>query len=186
MTDIDKREFAAKMAILSEVFDDAREISKLKMEVYFRALEKYEIDQISKAISAMITERIYPSFPKPAEIVREIEGKKEDKGALAWIQVLGALRHCGVWDSAKFSDPVIHSVIQAMGGWIELGETLTVDQEKWKGKEFERLYAIMSARGGKHPGYLVGIHERDNAARGYHPGPVINMIGFDEAIRMIA
>jgi len=165
MTDKDKREFAAKMAALSEVFDDGKEISKFKMDVYFKSLERFSIEQISNAISAMITGRVYPSFPKPAEIIQEINGRKEDVAALAWVEVVKTLKHTGTYESVQFADPVIHSAIDAMGGWIKLGD-MTEDEEKWKAKEFERLYSIMANRG-NHPQYLIGIVERDNGANGY-------------------
>jgi hypothetical protein len=65
----------------------------------------------------------------------------------------------------KFKDPVIHAVIEQMGGWSEMGNML-VDDEKWKQKEFERLYPIMEARG-NHPDYLPGRLEVSNEANGF-------------------
>jgi hypothetical protein len=158
-TDLEK--FAVIMAMLAEVFNDGKEISKNKVELYFKALEKYEIDKISLAASNMIQARVYPSFPKPAEILQEINGTNADRATEAWIGVLNTVKNVGNYQSVKFADPVIHSVINVMGGWDNLASTMTVDEEKWKQKEFERLYQVMNRRG-NHSKYLPGTHELNN------------------------
>ncbi len=57
---------------------------------------------------------------------------------------------------------------------------MLIDDEKWKQREFEKLYAIMEKRG-NHPAHLAGRFEIDNTARGYleNVDPPIQ-IGFDE------
>jgi hypothetical protein len=178
MTQQDYEKFAVLMATLAEVFDAGREVSKFKMEIYFKALERYRIDDISCAVSNMIHERVYPSFPKPAEIIQEITGKTEDKAMLAWIKTKDAIGRIGSYQSVVFDDPVIHSTIEAMGGWIDAGNWLE-DEMVWKGKEFERLYSIMAPRGG-HPIKLIGISERDNAANGCGVKAQTVMVGGSE------
>lgn len=158
------KEFAKLMGILAEVFDN-KEPSALKIELYYQILGKYDIEQLSTAVQSMIAARVYPSFPKPAEIIEAIQGKTEERAIKAWIEVVKALREIGTHQSVKFNNPVIHSVIEAMGGWLEIGKTRT-DDMKWKQKEFERLYSIMEAQG-NHPEYLPGQSEISNIGRGY-------------------
>ena len=76
------------------------------------------------------------------------------------------MRRIGVYESVSFADPVVGSVIETMGGWIRLGDMLQ-NEEKWKQKEFERLYEILVVNGGHHPKSLPGIMEMENAVRGY-------------------
>jgi hypothetical protein len=161
----DRKQFAALIVTLAEIFNDGKEPSQMLMKLYWESLKKYEIQTIEKAVSVIIQTRVYPSLPKPAEIIQEIEGKAENRATEAWIQTLTAIRRIGTYRSVKFSDPVIHAVIQFMGGWSEMGNIL-VDDEKWKQKEFERLYPIMEARG-NHPDYLPGRLEVSNEANGF-------------------
>lgn len=93
-----------------------------------------------------------------------------------WVLVDKTVKSDGVYTSVKFSDPVIHSVINAMGGWVALG-LCSMDEWKWKQKEFERLYAIMS-RQSEHPDHLPGQIELDNSALGYQKNtPDVKLIG---------
>lgn len=181
----DHKQFAVMMATLAEVFNDGKEVSKIKMEIYFKALEKYPIDHISGAISEMIKSRVYPSFPKPAEIIQEINGKVENRSTEAWLQVLEAVRQIGNYQSVKFSDSVIHSVVQVMGGWPQLCMMENVEV-KWRQKEFERLYEVISSsRDGKHPDYLPGTFEIENFKKGFDVKLTVVRIGFDKKPRMI-
>ncbi|HOG24270.1 MAG TPA: DUF6475 domain-containing protein [Candidatus Omnitrophota bacterium] len=181
----DKKKFAALMAAMAEVFDRGAEISALKMDLYFKALERYPIDHISLAISNLIQGRVFPSLPKPAEIIQEIQGKAENRATEAWLLALEGIRRVGNYQSVKFVDPVIHSVIQAMGGWPRFCDGEAKD-EKWKQKEFERLYTVIAERPGKHPQYLPGDHELQNAALGHEQKQEIVQIGFEqEKIRLI-
>jgi hypothetical protein len=162
----DMRMFAALMAALSEVFDSGREVSKVKMDIYYESLKEFDVKTLEVAVKRIIKGRVYASFPKPAEIIQEITGTVENQATLAWVKVLTAVKRHGNYMSVRFDDPVIHSVINSMGGWIQLGN-MKVDETVWKQKEFEKLYLTIAPRGGKHPTYLPGIFETDNGARGF-------------------
>lgn len=182
MVERDAKQFAVIIASLAEVFSD-KEPSKNVISLYWMALKEYTIEQIQKAASDIIQGRVYPSMPKPAEIIEAIRGTQGDRATRAWIDVLRAVRRIGTYESVKFKDPVIHAVIEQMGGWSEMGNML-VDDEKWKQKEFERLYPIMEARGNL-PDYLPGREEISNTSKGYieHITPPI-MIGGKECLRI--
>lgn len=181
----DHKQFAVIMATLAEVFNDGKEVSKIKMEIYFKALEKYPIDHISSAISEMIKSRVYPSFPKPAEIIQEITGKEENRAIQAWLIAFDAVGRVGNYESVKFADTAIHSVIQIMGGWPKFC-MMENHEVTWKQKEFERLYEVISSQSGKHPEYLPGTHEIENFRLGREYKANVVRIGFDKKqIRMI-
>ena len=164
MVDRDAEQFAGIIASLSEVFGSG-EPSKTLIKIFWLALLQLDINDIQRAASDIIRTRVYPSLPKPADIIEAIRGTSTDRATGAWIKVIGTLRGVGSYQSVKFDDPVIHSCIEMMGGWPDMGNML-IDDEKWKQREFEKLYAIMEKRG-NHPAHLAGRFEIDNTARGY-------------------
>jgi len=145
----------------------------MKMQLYWMALKDFRVEQIQQAASDIIRERVYPSLPKPAEIIEAIQGTSETRAVEAWLEVYEALKRIGTYQSVKFSDPAIHSVIESLGGWVELGRTPEAEI-KWKQREFERLYQIIEPCGGKHPEYLPGQIELGNSTHPDHiPAPVL-------------
>lgn len=171
-------EFAKIMAVLAEVYDGGTPPTKLKIEIYSKALSNTPIEEIKKAVEKMIVTRVFPSFPKPAEIIQEIRGKAEDAAAVAWIKVVDTIRRVGNYESVMFDDPIIHEVLDFMGGWPSTGEWLE-SELKWKQKEFERMYSILQVNSRKSIPYLPGIIEMQNSARGYKPTHQVIKIGFD-------
>ncbi|MEA1937186.1 MAG: DUF6475 domain-containing protein [Patescibacteria group bacterium] len=175
MVEQDNKRFAVLMATLSEIFDDGKDISEIKMEVYWEALKKFEINKVQKAVSDLINTRVYNSFPKPAEIIEMIHGCQDSLALKAWLRVIGAVESVGGYQSIEFAgDPVIHSTVEAMGGWIKLCDMSGKDVV-WKQKEFERLYGILNSQNTTHPKYLCGHIETENGGfyADYTPVPIL-------------
>lgn len=149
------------MSALSEIHN--RELSETLTEVYWKVLEPFSDEEAVGAINRAILTCKF--FPKPAEIVELLTQKTEDRAALAWIEVEKAVRHIGNYQSVKFGDSVIHSCLEAMGGWYKVSEW-SEDEMKWKRKEFEGLYKIMEKQK-KHPVYLPGLMEIENRAKDF-------------------
>lgn len=149
--------FKEYMTMLCELHDKI--LSDMMKDLYWKVLEPFTDEECERAFKELIYSTRF--FPKPVDLIEILQGKKQDQATLAWLEVLGAIKSIGHYKSVKFSNPVIHSVINAMGGWPELCMMETKDG-KWKQKEFERLYDVMSLRGGKHPAYLPGAHENNN------------------------
>lgn len=174
----DKARFAKVMAVLSEIFDQGKEPSEFKIELYFQALVDYEIGVIERAAAVVIKTRVYSALPKPGEIIQEIRGTVSNQATMAWLEVLETIKRVGHYQSVRFSDQVIHGVIESMGGWIRLAGEMTQDEEKWKQKEFEKLYEILAKNPrGKTPEYLPGLCEIKNASNGYDVKSGVVMIG---------
>jgi hypothetical protein len=115
-------------------------------------------------------------FPKPAEFLELLEASRGVQATAAWLDVVAALKRYGNYQSVRFADPVIHSVIEAMGGWVSLG--LMAERERtWRQKEFERLYSVLVGQDGRHPAYLAGLHEIQNACGGHPVQQVIDVAG---------
>lgn len=164
--------FKEYMTAMGEIFD--KEITPALSGIYWKILKPFSDEQCKVAFEQIFQTAKF--FPKPADFLEALQGKKEDQAALAWVKVVKMIRQIGPYQSICFADdPAIHSVIQSMGGWIMLCD-VTEKELTWKAKEFEKLYSIMKDQG-KHPTYLPGIHERDNAANGWKVKTQVVMIG---------
>ena len=181
MTKTDKKQFATLMMSLAEVFDSGETPTPVKTEIYFQALQMYDIGELTKAVSNMIQTRPFNSFPKPAEIIESIAGTKEENALLAWQKVDQAVKRVGPYESVKFNDPVIHGVVKFFGGWEKFCDGLAAEL-KWKQKDFEKIYVVLSKRNGVYPEYLSGITENYNVGKfdDFVPDPVL--IGFDQKL----
>lgn len=165
--------FKQYIATLCELHDKA--ISQLLIDLYWKILEPFTDEQCESAFKELILSSKF--FPKPVDFREIIIGKQSNKATEAWLDVVDAVARIGNYKSIKFSDVIIHSVINAMGGWQQLCLVESKDM-KWKQKEFERLYEVISQNSGKHPDYLVGLHEQENFRIGNDYKPEIVQIGF--------
>ena len=173
--------FKEYLATLCELHD--RTMSKLLTDLYWKVLEPFTDEQCEKAFQEIIYSCKF--FPKPVDFLEILNGKKANRATEAWLEALNSIKRIGNYQSVKFSDPVIHSVVQAMGGWPQLCMMESKD-EHWKQKEFERLYEVIASREGKHPDYLPGTHEIENFRTGFEREPEVVRVGFDrQKIKMI-
>jgi hypothetical protein len=149
--------FKEYMTMLCELHDKI--LSDMMKDLYWKVLEPFNDEQCEDAFKELIYSNRF--FPKPADFMEILQGKKQDQATMAWLDVLGAVKAVGNYKSVKFSNPAIHSVINAMGGWPQLCMMESKD-EKWKQKEFERLFEVISFHKGTHPAYLPGTFENTN------------------------
>lgn len=176
----DEIKFKEYLATLCELHD--RTMSKLLTDLYWKVLEPFSDEECEAAFKEIIYENKF--FPKPADFRDILLGKKANKATLAWLEVLNSVARIGNYQSVKFDDPAIHSVINAMGGWPQLC-MMEKSEEKWKQKEFERLYDVISARAGKHPDYLVGTCEQENFKTGHEIEIEVVQIGFNHKTKLL-
>lgn len=171
----DEIKFKEYMATLCEIYD--RSLSRLLTDLYWKILEPFTDQQCESAFKEIIYSSRF--FPKPADFIEVLQGTKKTRATEAWLEALETLKRIGNYESVKFADEAIHSVIMAMGGWPEFC-MMGNDEVKWKQKEFERLYEIIVGRGGDHPVYLPGISELNNFSAGHDVKTNIVHIGFDK------
>jgi len=158
-----KKQFQEYMLLIGERHD--KKFSEGLIDITWKALESFSDDECIKAFNHVIK---YGKFWKDIlpDLLEQLEGTKEDQGELAWTEVYDAIRNVGCGQSIRFSDPVIHSAIEKMGGWIRLAQQEEADS-KWNRKEFLSLYRACSRRN-DHPAYLTGMYEEDNELRGFN------------------
>ncbi len=110
------------------------------IDIYWQVLKQYELEDVQNAFQSHIQNPDCGQFlPKPADIVRLIEGSGETKALLAWAKVERAVIQIGSYQSVVFDDPLIHAVIEDMGGWVKLC-SMKNEQMPFYANEFQKRY----------------------------------------------
>lgn len=185
MLDSDRSQFYALMTGLFELY--GKKASKELLGLYYGALKSYEIADLVRAANQHSLDPDAGQFmPKPADFVRHIDGSKQTRAMRGWTAVDKAIRFVGPYESVVFDDPIIHAVIQDMGGWLSLCDTKTEDDLKFRRHEFEKRYQGYALQGGtsEYPARLVGLTEAD-CARLNKPVPAPKLIGDPERARRV-
>jgi hypothetical protein len=156
------------------------------IEIYFRALEKFTIDEVEKGISKACSTCKF--FPKPVELIDCITGgtgSLADKAMVEACRVLEAIKSVGTYTTVCFDDAVTQAVIiQQFGGWAKFGDML-VENEKWFLKDFAAAYQAFSRQNVRHYGALPGISQGQNALTGVERDEKPVIIGDVEKAKVI-
>ena len=171
MLPTDKPAFSALLAgCLAALYE--KPVNPALIEIWFNAMAAYPLDEVSAAFSRHVVDPDRGQFaPKPADIIRAIDGGSDGRALAAWTKVDQAIRCVGGWLSVCFDDPRIHACIGAMGGWIKLCETST-DELPFRQQEFARRYRAMALTTlADYPPHLIGRAETGNAMDGYPVEP---------------
>lgn len=162
MIENDKIEFIKRLMGLGELFD--KKISDGLIEIYWEGLKEISLEDYIRASSQLALTCKF--FPKPVEFFELIEGSQTDKANIALIQLEKAIEKQGYYSTVVFEDKVIHAVVDAMGGWMELCK-ITLDDWKFRKRDFISFYNTFSKRNFEYPDKLVGFHEHNNRVRGF-------------------
>ncbi len=170
MEKIDIKPFMKLIASIGELY--GKPISASLTEIYWQSLKCFELEDVQKALQAHIhNPDCGQFFPKPADVVRFIVGSGETRALSAWAVVEKAMHQVGSYQSIAFDDPLIHIVLEEMGGWIKLCSTKLTDLP-FRANEFQKRYmGFLNKKTERHPKYLVGIIETDNAKNGFEISP---------------
>jgi hypothetical protein len=169
MTKDDYREFAGILTMLGDVFGKA--INQNIIRVYWEALKGNTIDEFKAAADNIVRTHKYPTFPLPAQFIEYINPpEKLERAAYEALAAVEDRLTDNGWSSVCFPDPIIHYVIDNMGGWVRIcDETYGMtgkDYEFWK-KEFLNRYRAFAHRPPDGPvPRLIGVHEQNNRAKG--------------------
>lgn len=165
------------LSVLAGVYDFyGRELSTFAGEVWMQACERYDAQQVSKALSAHLMDPERGQFmPKPADIVRQLEGTHTDRSLIAWGVVLETMRTEGAYRSVDFGDPATHKAIEDMGGWTKICRS-TLDELPFVQRRFCEAHRVYSQRGAiEAPKYLRGEFEAINSASGKAIAPPVRI-----------
>jgi len=156
-----RNEFLAAINGLAEVYNE--NMSELKLDLYFETLKDYSFEQFKSAIINILKVRVYPSMPKPSEIIECIGGKLQDRAVLAWETAIETAQKYDYYFTINFEDSIINGVIRAMGGW-ESFSTMPAKEHPFARKQFIELYEAYSRVGRECPEKLIGNFEKKNLA----------------------
>lgn len=167
MIDSDRKRFAETLAGVYELY--GKPLSETVLRVWWEAMKSVDFSVFSAALSRHAANPDVGSFvPKPADVIREIVGTRTDVALLAWTKTLDAVRRVGAWDSVVFDDPVIHRVVEDLGGWPFL---CSVDERElpFVEKRFRDAYRAYASRGSldSFSPRLLGRFDAENSAKGY-------------------
>lgn len=154
----------------------SKSVSTFALDVWWNALKVYDLPAVVDAFNRHLANPDAGQYaPKPADIIRMLQGSTQDSALRAWAKVDQALRRIGTYTDVVFDDPLIHRVIHDMGGWIGLG---TKNEDEWPfvAKEFENRYRGFRVRSEipEYPTKLIGIANAHNEKHNFKPdAPVL-------------
>lgn len=165
MSPSDRRRF---VALLTGVHSFYRvDITDFAVGVWTRALEPYAIEAIERAFDAHARDPKAGAFmPKPADLIRLLDGTHEDRAAIAWSKVYRAITSVGGYATVAFDDGAIHTAIVDLGGWPSMCAG-TIDELPFLQRRFCAAYTAHAKAQSPHPPKLLGIHDITNAVGGY-------------------
>lgn len=184
MVDSDKRNFLELMTAVCEYY--GREASTGVIKIYWEGLKQYDLEAVSNAMWNHAKNPDTGQFmPKIADISRGLQGRTVDQGSIAWSKVDRAVRSVGTYVDVVFDDPIIHRVIQDMGGWIKLGQ-LGEDEWPFVEKRFVTAYQGYRMRADKpdYPEILIGMANAQNQTSGQPIQPP-RLLGDQEKAKQI-
>jgi len=165
--DQDKNAFGEILISLGEYY--GKNVTPSLISMYWQGLARYDIAAIQQAFNRHVNNPDTGQYmPKIADVSKMLGGTSNDRAMGAWSKVDKAVRQVGTHRSVVFDDPLIHRVLQEMGGWIGMGQK-TEDEWPFVAKEFENRYRGYAMRGERpeYPPVLTGIADATNARGGF-------------------
>tara|TARA_R110000850_G_scaffold264606_1_gene393769 strand:+ start:17040 stop:17714 length:675 start_codon:yes stop_codon:yes gene_type:complete len=183
------------MEAFDQIWTEAHEVYGRKPEprvVYmvFQALISFPLQDIERALCRHLTNPDTGQYPpKPADIVRLIQGSSQTTSGEAWAKVDRAIRCVGNYRTVVFDDPKIHAAIDRLGGWQKI--SLTEEKEyPFLRNNFLKLYQGFTVQPPEtFPRKLIGTCEHENSQhdsfmRGRSKNEPV-MIGDPERARLV-
>ncbi|MFY3305260.1 DUF6475 domain-containing protein [Achromobacter xylosoxidans] len=186
MIETDRQPF---FAMLADVYAFYRaNFSDFAGRVWWAAMRCYDLAAVQDALGRhSVNPDTGQYLPKPADVVRMLQGGTQDSALAAWAKVDRAMRQIGAYRSVVFDDALIHRVLHDMGGWPGLGRK-TDDEWPFVAKEFENRYRGYRTRSERpeYPPVLIGIAEAQNSEAGRESQPPVLIGRAEQARRVLA
>ncbi len=162
----DKKQFATMWTEACALY--GRSVTTNGLSLVFSILEKYTIEQVSKAISLHAQDSVNGRFPiLPTHVISHIEGQANERGGSAWQKLINAMERVGSYEDVVFDDPIIHAIVESEGGWQRLSG-MTYDDLKYVQNRFMQQYPQYVSKSGQfdYPKILGGSINSDRSAQG--------------------
>jgi hypothetical protein len=180
----EKPQLAQLLAGVYEFY--GKTVSPFALSVWWGAMKLYDIAAVRQAFDRhLMNPDTGQWLPKPADVMRMLGGRTQDRALMAWAKVDKAVRSVGTYASVAFDDALIHRVLHDMGGWLALGQK-TEDEWPFTAKEFENRYRGYSIRNETpdYPPVLIGVAEAYNSQKG-HRTELPRLIGVAELAQKV-
>lgn len=180
-----KIDFAAILNAVMVGMYGKPELQRESLAMWFMALQRFELSEVRAALSRHVGDPDRGQFPpRPADIVRQIDGSNAGAAPIAWGKVVRAISQAGSYVNVVFDDAAIHAAIADLGGWPEICRT-TNDELPFVQRRFESAYRSYRERGAfDYPARLLGSHAISNASRGFDIGGSL-LIGDPAACKLV-
>ena len=152
-----------------------KSLSSFALDIWWNALNAYDLAVITEAFNRHLANPDTGQFvPKPADIIRMLQGSTQDSALRAWATVDKAVHGVGPYSDVVFDDPLVHRIIHDMGGWIVLCSKLD-NEWPFVAKEFENRYRGDKTRDERldYPAKLIGLITAHNEQKGFSIEPPI-------------
>ena len=176
MTPNDFDEFQRRLTAAWALY--GKSITEDVLEIFWQALQSYPLADVKQALNRHAIDPDVGQYPpKPADLIRQLEGDPESQAMQAWSKVWQAVGRVGTYQSVVFDDPLIHAVVEEMGGWLVFGQ-FTEEEQPFRAQEFVKRYRAYQTvrRCPPYPPKLIGRTEHTNATAGFTeaiPPPVL-------------
>jgi hypothetical protein len=132
--------FVSALDAVMDLYAQQKPLTAAARGIWFKALERFDLLMVERALVAHVGDPAVGQHPpKPADVIRALQGTNSDAAEGAWAKVHNAIIRVGQYRPMVFDDPIIHACIEAMGGWTRLAEADSSDMA-WRGKEFVAHY----------------------------------------------
>lgn len=172
MIDQDRKQFFALIAGVYAFYDKG--FSDFAGRVWWEAMKPFDMAAVSDALNRhCVNPDVGQFMPKPADVVRMLQGSTQDAALVAWSKVDRAVREVGTYRSVVFDDALIHRIVVEMGGWVALATTTSDEQWPFTRNEFVNRYRGYRGRSAI-PEYLpvlIGMAEAHNRKAGFDAEP---------------
>lgn len=157
--------FAEMMTGMAAMY--SREMAEMQIHWYWNALHKHDFQTVQNAIERHMKSDRGSYMPLIADLCQMLEGRSDDRAGMAWTKFDNAVRTVGPYHDVIFDDPLIHVVVQDMGGWIYL---CGKDDKEWPfiANDFKKRFGALSNRQERpqHAPVLTGIANAQNGVAG--------------------
>lgn len=164
-----------------------QDITDFALDVWYEALKQYDFAAIKSALNRHCVNPDNGQFlPKPADVVKLLQGSTNDSALVAWAKVDKAVKQVGGYASVIFDDAIIHAVIDDMGGWIKLCSHKN-DEWAFVAKEFENRYRGFKTTQNitSYSKVLIGRAEAENNNHGFKSEPPVLIGDSQKAIQVL-
>lgn len=122
--------------------------SKMAVTMFFKVVKGVTLEQFENACHVHLERSVW--MPKPAEILKIINGNKENtdrlEGQKAWQEITTRLKWHGADKASRMPlEAAAEKALQLAGGWSKL-RNIREDDLQWMKKDFLQNYSDVQAR----------------------------------------